>query len=60
MGRSIERAQFVPETNRVQLSWKDKYRDIAFRNQSYDYAIIAVPFSKVRTWRFPNTSESSV
>ncbi|KAI4229404.1 MAG: hypothetical protein L6R36_000858 [Xanthoria steineri] len=58
MGRSIERAQFLSETNRVQLSWKDKYTDIAFRNKSYDYAIIAVPFSKVRTWRFPNTTFS--
>ena len=59
MGRSIERAQFISETNRVQLSWKDKYTDIAFRNKSYDYAVIAVPFSKVRNWRFPNTSKSS-
>lgn len=56
MGRSIERAQFLPETNQVQLSWKDNYTDVAFRNKTYDYAIIAVPFSKVRSWRFPNTS----
>ncbi|KAI4268495.1 MAG: hypothetical protein L6R38_007826 [Xanthoria sp. 2 TBL-2021] len=56
MGRSIERAQFLPETNQVQLSWKDNYTDVAFRNKTYDYAIIAVPFSKVRSWRFPNTT----
>ncbi|KAI4260206.1 MAG: hypothetical protein L6R42_004165 [Xanthoria sp. 1 TBL-2021] len=56
MGRSIERAQFLPETNQVQLSWKDNYTDVTFRNKTYDYAIIAVPFSKVRSWRFPNTT----
>ncbi|KAL8887796.1 MAG: hypothetical protein Q9215_004681 [Flavoplaca cf. flavocitrina] len=56
MGRSIERAQFLPETNQVALSWKDNYTDIAFQNETYDYAIISAPFSKVRSWRFPNTT----
>ncbi|KAI4231414.1 MAG: hypothetical protein L6R40_007736 [Gallowayella cf. fulva] len=55
MGRSIERAEFLPKTNQVQLSWKDNFTDISFQNKTYDYAIIAAPFSKVRSWRFPNT-----
>ncbi|KAL8995572.1 MAG: hypothetical protein Q9169_004714 [Polycauliona sp. 2 TL-2023] len=58
MGRPIERAQFLPEEKQVVLSWKDSYTDIAFRNKTYDYVVIAVPFSKVRSWRFPNTTFS--
>ncbi|KAL9584590.1 MAG: hypothetical protein Q9212_002024 [Teloschistes hypoglaucus] len=55
MNRSIERAEFLPESNQVQLSWKDSYTDLAYQDKTYDYAIIATPFSKVRSWRFPNT-----
>lgn len=59
MNRSIERAEFLPESEQVRLSWKDSYTDLAYQNKTYDYAIIAAPFSKVRSWRFPNTSVSS-
>lgn len=55
MDRMIERAEFLPETNQVQLSWKDNFTDVAFQSATYDYAMIAAPFSKVRSWRFPNT-----
>lgn len=55
MNRMIERAEFLPETGQVQLSWKDNFTDIAFQNATYDYAMIAVPFCKVRSWRFLNT-----
>ncbi|KAL8957800.1 MAG: hypothetical protein Q9193_005022 [Seirophora villosa] len=55
MGRSIERAEFLPASEQVQLSWKNSYTDTTFQNKTYDYAIIAVPFSKVRSWRFPNS-----
>ncbi|MCJ1462944.1 hypothetical protein MMC07_001548 [Pseudocyphellaria aurata] len=47
MDRSIERAEFLPETNQVQLSWKKKFTDIEFQSATYDYAMISVPFSKV-------------
>ena len=60
MNRMIERAEFLPETNQVQLSWKNSFTDAVFQNATYDYAIIAVPFSKVRSWRFPNTCMCSV
>lgn len=55
MDRSIERAEFLPKTNQVQLSWKKRFTDIEFQSATYDYAMISVPFSKVRSWRFPNT-----
>ncbi|KAL8799892.1 MAG: hypothetical protein Q9182_005549 [Xanthomendoza sp. 2 TL-2023] len=54
-GRSIERAEFLPNSSQVQLSWKNNYTDTAFQNEVYDYAMISAPFSKVRSWRFPNT-----
>ncbi len=57
MGRSIQRAEFLPQINEVQLSWKDTYTDTVFSSANYDYAMIAAPFSKVRSWRFPNTCE---
>ena len=55
MNRMIERAEFLPQAKQVQLSWKNTFTDVEFLNATYDYAIIAVPFSKVRSWRFPNT-----
>ncbi|KAL8677446.1 MAG: hypothetical protein Q9186_006132 [Xanthomendoza sp. 1 TL-2023] len=55
LGRSIERAEFLPNSSQVQLSWKNSYMDTSFQNKTYDYAFISAPFSKVRTWRFPNT-----
>ena len=59
MGRSIERAEYLPGSDQVQLSWKNSYTDLVLQNQTYDYALIAVPFTKVRSWRFPNTCEDS-
>lgn len=56
MNRAIERAEFLPKTDQVQLSWKNSFTDTVFQNATYDYAMIAAPFSKVRSWRFPNTS----
>ncbi|KAL8952974.1 MAG: hypothetical protein Q9222_001150 [Ikaeria aurantiellina] len=58
MNRSIERAEYLPDTAQVQLSWKNSYTDAEFQSQTYDYAVVAAPFSKVRSWRFPNTSET--
>ena len=60
MDRMIERAEFLPKTNQVQLSWKNNFTDVEFQNATYDYAMITAPFSKVRSWRFPNTCMSYV
>ncbi|KAI4186681.1 MAG: hypothetical protein L6R41_003325 [Letrouitia leprolyta] len=57
MGRSIERAEYLPDSDQVSLSWKNAYTDSNYQNQTYDYAIVAAPFAKVRSWRFPNTCE---
>lgn len=34
------------------LQWRDNYTDTTFQNATYDYAVIAVPFSVVKRWRF--------
>ena len=55
MNRAIAKAEFLPKSEQVQLSWKDDYTDTTFQNATYDYVMVAAPFSKVRSWRFPNT-----
>lgn len=60
MDRMIERAEFLPKTNQVQLSWKNNFTDLKFKLATYDYAMVAVPFSKVRSWRFPNTCKGCI
>lgn len=58
--RAIERAEYLPQENQVQLSWKENLTDPTFENATYDHAIFAVPFSKMRTWRFPNTGKHKI
>ena len=57
MNRAIAKAEFLPQSEQVRLSWKDNYTDTAFRNATYDYVMVSAPFAKVRSWRFPNTGE---
>lgn len=52
MNRKIERVQYKPGCDKVTLQWRDNYTDTVFQNSSYDYAVIAVPFSIVKKWRF--------
>lgn len=38
--------------NKVTLQWRHNYTDPVFQNSTYDYTVIAVPFSIVKRWRF--------
>lgn len=60
MDRSIERAEFLSSSNEIRLSWKKSFADMEFQSATYDYALVSVPFSKVRSWRFPNTCKRNV
>ncbi|KAJ6786713.1 hypothetical protein PWT90_08285 [Aphanocladium album] len=51
MGAKVERIQYAD--SKVTLQWKRSFRDKAFQSSSFDYAIIAVPFTVVRQWRIP-------
>lgn len=54
MGRKIERVKYSKCNKKVTLQWRDNYTDSTFQNSTYDYAVIAVPFSIVRKWRLPD------
>lgn len=53
MDRKIERVNFLPKSNQVQLQWRDSFRNQKFESASYDYTLVAVPFSVIRKWRLP-------
>ncbi|KAI1103163.1 flavin-containing amine oxidoreductase-domain containing protein [Jackrogersella minutella] len=53
MNRKIERVEYLGDTQKVQLQWRDNYTDTVFQNASYDYAVFALPFSIVKKMRLP-------
>lgn len=50
--RHVSKSAWDQKTKKVTLSWKKKWSDKSFTTESFDYAIIATPFSVVRGWRF--------
>ncbi|GKT97154.1 L-amino-acid oxidase [Colletotrichum tofieldiae] len=54
MNRKIERVQFDSDNDRVNLQWRESFKNQTFENASYDYALLAVPFSIIRKWRLPS------
>ncbi|KAF5579562.1 amino-acid oxidase [Fusarium subglutinans] len=53
MERKIERIRYSETEEKVTLQWRKEYNDTTFHNSTFDYAVIAVPFSVVRRWRLP-------
>lgn len=60
MDRKIERVQFDAETEKVKLQWRYNYTDGVFQNSTYDYAVVAVPFTIVKKWRLPGKTSLPV
>lgn len=54
MDRKIERVQFDAENSKVNLQWRESFMNQTFETASYDYALLAVPFSILRKWRLPS------
>jgi hypothetical protein len=54
MNQKIERIQWQEEAQRVNLQWKDHWSDKTFKNASYDYAVLALPFGIVKKMRLPS------
>ncbi|KAL2756694.1 hypothetical protein ACRALDRAFT_2101735 [Sodiomyces alcalophilus JCM 7366] len=55
-GRRIEAVRYDEgegDGGRLEFSWRDSYLSDDWHSASYDYAIVAAPFSAVRTWRLP-------
>jgi hypothetical protein len=51
-GRKIEAIQHNETTSKVSLTWRESPLEAA-QTDEYDYAVVAVPFSKVRLWKRP-------
>lgn len=58
MGRKIERVQYDAEGEQVTLQWRHNYTETEFQNATYDYAVVAVPFSIVKKWRLPSLPQT--
>lgn len=54
MNRKIERIEWDEENEKVNLQWRNNYTETEFQSSSYDYAVVAVPFSVVKNWRLPS------
>ncbi|SPO03719.1 related to L-amino-acid oxidase [Cephalotrichum gorgonifer] len=52
-GRKVEGLGFNNATSKVSVQWRDDEFDAVPKSDDYDYAVVAVPFSKVRLWRTP-------
>jgi monoamine oxidase len=55
-GRKIDGLLYDNETSKVSLTWRDDPFDSTPQTEEYDYAVVTVPFSKVRLWRTPQYS----
>ncbi|KAF1999220.1 hypothetical protein P154DRAFT_523440 [Amniculicola lignicola CBS 123094] len=55
-GRKITGIAHDEETNKVTLSWRKDPFAQEVETEEYDYAVVAVPFSKVRLWKLPKYS----
>jgi monoamine oxidase len=57
-GRKVEGLTYDNETDTVNVDWRDDPFAQTPKGETYDYAVVAVPFSKVRLWRMPSYSSS--
>ncbi|KAK8137460.1 L-amino-acid oxidase [Apiospora sp. TS-2023a] len=54
MDAHVDQVEYLDESQRVRLSWKQHGNKAAtYQNATFDYAVIAMPFSKVKLWRLP-------
>ncbi|ORY71487.1 L-amino acid oxidase [Pseudomassariella vexata] len=54
MNTKVQRVEFIEEEQKVKLQWKNDYTDSTFQNATYDYAVMALPFSIVKKMRLPS------
>ncbi|KAF2105768.1 hypothetical protein BDV96DRAFT_508891 [Lophiotrema nucula] len=56
LGRKIDGIIYNNDTGKVTLTWRQDQLAMEPESEDYDYAVVAVPFSKVRTWTLPKYS----
>jgi monoamine oxidase len=52
MGRKIERVSYDAASGSVSLYHRDNFTSQSFTATAYDYAVVSVPFSILKKWRF--------
>jgi len=57
-GRRVEGLTFNDDTQKIAVNWREDPLAMEPQAEEYDYAVVAVPFSKVRLWRTPPYSSS--
>jgi monoamine oxidase len=56
LGRKVDGIVYNNDTGKVLITWRQDPFAMTPESEEYDYAVVAVPFSKVRTWQLPNYS----
>jgi hypothetical protein len=56
LGRKITGLKYNNSTGKVAIEWRDDPYAMKPQSEVYDYAVVAVPFSKVRLWSLPKYS----
>lgn len=53
-GRRIEKAEYLAGESKIKFSWREDFKQKTFKEEVFDYALVAVPFTQVRRWRLPS------
>ncbi|KAF2745239.1 hypothetical protein M011DRAFT_469627 [Sporormia fimetaria CBS 119925] len=56
LGRAIDGVVYNNKTGKVSLTWRKDPFAMEPESEEFDYAVVAVPFSKVRLWKLPKYS----
>ncbi|KAF2023310.1 hypothetical protein EK21DRAFT_118895 [Setomelanomma holmii] len=56
LGRKIDGLKYDNNTGKIALQWRQDPFAMQPQSEEYDYAVVAVPFSKVRLWSLPKYS----
>lgn len=56
LNRAIEGLTYNNDSGRIAVSWRNDPFKMEMESEEYDYAVVAVPFSKVRLWKLPEYS----
>lgn len=51
--RKIQKVEYLDCDKQVRVSWKNHFTDRHFQSATYDYAVVAVPFTVARKWELP-------
>lgn len=55
-GRQVEGLSYDESTGKIAVNWREDPMQLIPESEEYDYAVVAVPFSKVRLWNLPHYS----